>query len=200
MRNKIIEILEKHQINGFSFKGGTDKATDHSYDIFYGENLKDYLDKEILLLEIGVQYGGSSLLWHDLLPMSKLVLVDIEDQVHTNIWDLMNKDRYNFHVSDAYNNEFVSTLKSKYPDGFDIIIEDGPHTVDSQIFTIQNYIPLLKEGGILIIEDIQNTSEGERVVNSIGDIPHKSIELVDLRQNKNRYDDLVVVVKKKKNT
>jgi hypothetical protein len=47
MRNKIIEILEKHQINGFSFKGGTDKATDHSYDIFYGENLKDYLDKEI---------------------------------------------------------------------------------------------------------------------------------------------------------
>jgi len=196
MKNKIVEILEKHQINGFSFRGGTDKATDHSYDGFYEEKLDEYVDKEISLLEIGVQFGGSSLLWHDFIPKSQLVLVDVIDQVHSDIWSLMDKNRYNYHVMDAFNQESVSELKSKYPDGFDIIIEDGPHTLQSQIFTVQNYISLLKEGGILIIEDIQRFDDGKTILDSIGDIPHKSAEFVDLRYIKNRYDDLLIVVKK----
>jgi cephalosporin hydroxylase len=196
MKKKIVEILEKHQINGFSFRGGTDKASDHSYDGFYEEKLDEYVDKEVCILEIGVAYGGSALLWHDFIPKSKLVLVDVIDNVHPDIYNIMNKDRYNFHVMDAFNSENVLELKSKYPDGFDIIIEDGPHTLESQIFAIQNYVPLLKEGGILVIEDIQTENDAQIIVNSIGDIPRKSIEIVDLRQVKLRWDDLLVVVKK----
>ena len=138
MKNKIVEILEKYQINGFSFRGGTDKATDHSYDGFYEEKLNEYVDKEVTVLEIGVQFGGSAILWHDFLSKSKLVLVDIRDQVHSDIWPLMDNNRYDYYVMDAFNLENVYLLKSKYPDGFDIIVEDGPHTLESQIFTIQN--------------------------------------------------------------
>lgn len=198
MKNKIVGILEKYKLNGcFINEGiGTDKATCHSYDGFYDEILKDYLDREISLLEIGVQFGASSLLWHDLIPKSKLVLVDIKDKVHPNIWSSMEKDRYNFHEMDAFNLQSVSELKSKYPDGFDIIIEDGPHTLESQIFAVQNYTPLLKEGGILIMEDIQRFEHGQMIIDLIGDIKHKSIEFVDLRHIKNRYDDLLIVVKK----
>lgn len=196
MKNKIVEILEKHGINGFETAGGTDKATFHSYDGLYEEKLSQYIDKEVSLLEIGVQYGGSSLLWHDLIPMSKLVLVDIQDQVHPNIWSLMNKDRYDYHLMDAFNHQSVEIIKTKYPEGFDIIIEDGPHTLESQIFTIQNYVPLLKEGGVLIIEDIQRFEDGKILIDSIGDLEHKSIEFIDLRHIKNRYDDLLIVVKK----
>lgn len=196
MKNKIIEILEKHGINGFTFRGGTDKATEHSYDAFYEEKFTEYFDKKVLLLEIGVQYGGSSLLWHDLMPMSKLVLVDVRDQVHSDIWKLMNKDRYKYYVMDAFVKQNVEELKKQYPEGFDIIIEDGPHTLQSQIFTIQNYVPLLKKDGILIIEDIQKFEDGKTLVDSIGNLEHKSIEFVDLRHIKNRYDDLLIVVKK----
>lgn len=196
MKNKIVEILEKHGINGFETAGGTDKATWHSYDGLYEEKLSQYIDKEVSLLEIGVQYGGSALLWHDFLPLSKLVFIDVRDQVHPNIWTNMDKNRYDYHIMDAFNEQSVNQLKLQYPEGFDIIIEDGPHTLESQIFTIKNYVPLLKEGGILIIEDIQNFEYGKTLIDSIGDLEHKSIEFVDLRHIKNRYDDLLIVVKK----
>jgi phosphoribosylpyrophosphate synthetase len=69
----------------------------------------------------------------------------------------MNKDRYDYHIMDAFNKKSVSELETKHPDGFDIIIEDGPHTLESQIFAVQNYTQLLKDGGILIIEDVITT-------------------------------------------
>ncbi|MFN9897259.1 MAG: hypothetical protein ACK55Z_00415, partial [bacterium] len=76
------------------------------------------------------------------------------------------------------------------------IVEDGPHSLDSQIYTLQNYLPLLKENGILIIEDIQDGNYVKILMESIKNIEHKSIELVDLRHIKRRYDDLLIVVKK----
>jgi hypothetical protein len=196
MKNKIKDILEKYNINGFNHPGGTDKATDHSYDIFYEEILNSYSDKEINILEIGVQYGGSSLMWHEYFPMSKIIMLDIQDQVHPHIWSNMNKDRYDYHIMDAFNKTSVSYLKTKYPDGFDIIIEDGPHTLQSQIFAVQNYVELLKDGGILIIEDVQNFDHIKIIMDSIGETFHTSMEFVDLRHVKNRYDDLLIVIKK----
>jgi hypothetical protein len=122
-------------------------------------------------------------------------LVDIIDQVDSKIWDSMDENRYNYHIMDAYDQKNFSIIESMYSDGFDIIIDDGPHTVESQIYTIKNYTKLLKNGGILIIEDIQNYGDVDIIINSIGNIPHKSCELVDLRGVKGRYDDLLIVVK-----
>ena len=194
--NNIIEILEKHNINGFNKLGGTDKATDHSYDIFYSEHFEEYKDKSGTILEIGVQYGGSSLLWYDFLPKFKVVMTDIRNQVHPTIWEKMNNDRYEYINMDAFNLNSVQLLNEKYPEGFDIIIEDGPHTLESQIFAIKEYPKLLKPGGILVIEDIQNYDYCDIIINQINGNLYKSVEVVDLRSNKNRYDDIIIIVKK----
>lgn len=194
--NLIVNILEKYDINGFNKPGGTDKATFHSYDVFYCDVLKDYMDKEITLMEIGVQYGGSALLWNDLFPKSKMVFLDNENIVHHKIWSLMDKSRYEFIVKDAFCNETIQTLKKQYKDGFDVIIEDGPHTLETQKFAIKYYSELLKLGGILIIEDIQKYEYCEIIINEINKANFNSVEIVDLRKNKGRYDDLLIVVKK----
>ena len=107
MKNEIVQILENRGINGFRFPGGTDKASDHSYDTYYCETLKPYQDKEIKLLEIGVQFGGSALLWYDFLPKSNLILVDIRNNVNQKIFESMSSDRYSFHEMDAFNKESV---------------------------------------------------------------------------------------------
>lgn len=193
--NEILEILKNKNINGFEHPGGTDKATDHSYDEFYYNEFLKYKNKNILLLEIGVQYGGSALLWHDFLPRSNLVLLDQINQIDQNVLNNLKDIRYEFYSMDAFCEDSVGKLKNLYK-GFDIIIDDGPHSLDSQIFTIKNYLPLLKQGGTLVIEDIQNYDYVEKIMKSVGDLPHKSCELVDLRHVKNRYDDLLIVVKK----
>jgi cephalosporin hydroxylase len=192
----ILDILIRNNINGFGTNGGTDKATDHSYNIIYDEIFSEYREKEISVLEIGVQWGGSALLWHEFFPKAKLVLVDIQDQVHPSIWDKMDIKRYDYHICDAFTNETVETFKVQYPEGFDIIIEDGPHTLESQIFTIQNYVPILNNGGVLIIEDVQRFEDTESILKSIGDLEHISCNLIDIRHVKGRYDDLMIVVKK----
>lgn len=194
-KNEILKVINERNINGFQFPGGTDKANDHSYHIFYDTHFEKYKDKSGLILEIGVQYGGSSLLWHDYLPNFKVVMTDIINQVHPTIWERMKKERYEYINMDSFKIESVELLKSKYPEGFDIIVEDGPHTLDTQIFAIKEYSKLLKEGGILVIEDIQKF-EYTDILLSIKDVDYKSIELIDLRNVKGRYDDLLIVLKK----
>lgn len=193
---KMSEILSQQNDSGFSIGNITDKASEHSYDILYDDILSNYRNKEISLLEIGIWHGGSALLWQEYFPKGKLVFLDIESRVSENTWKSINKNRFDFHLMDAFTNEGFENVKALYPNGFDIIIDDAPHTLESQIFTIQNYTKLLKKGGILVIEDIQHFDNASVILQSIGDIPHKSCEVIDLRPIKNRYDDVVIVVKK----
>lgn len=195
-KNEILKIIDGHNINGFNVNGGTDKAWGHSYDIFYSEHFEKYRKNSGTILEIGVQYGGSSLLWHDFLPNYKIVMVDIHNQVHSSIWEKMNSDRYEYINMDAFNLKSIELLSEKYQEGFDIIVEDGPHTLETQIFTLKEYSKLLKPGGILVIEDIQKIEYVENLLSTNIDCDYNSLELIDLRQIKNRYDDLLIVLKK----
>jgi len=192
---EIINILKSYDLHGFEKIGGTDKGTIHSYTGAYEELLSPYRDSEVTLLEVGVQYGGSSLLWHDFLPKSKLVLVDVADQVGNNIFKNMNSERYTFHIADAYSDETVDNV-TKNISGFDIMIDDGPHSLQSQILFINKYLPHLNDGGILIIEDIQNFSDVE-ILKTITPNEYKNnIEIIDLRHIKGRYDDVLFIIRK----
>jgi cephalosporin hydroxylase len=193
---KMSEILSQKDESGFAIGNITDKASEHSYDILYDSILSKYRNKEICLLEIGIWHGGSALLWQEYFPKGKLVFLDIESRVSADTWKSINKDKFDFHLMDAFTNEGFEKVKELYPNGFDIIIDDAPHTLESQIFTIQNYTKLLRKGGILVIEDIQHFDNASEIMQLIGDIPHKSCEVIDLRPIKNRYDDIVIVVKK----
>ena len=48
---------------------------------------------------------------------------------------------------------------------FDLLIDDEPHTLRSQVKFIELYSPLLSENGILIIEDVQNIKHLENLKN-----------------------------------
>jgi predicted O-methyltransferase YrrM len=190
--NELIEILNKHQINGFQYEGGTDKATDHSYDTFYCKEFERFKNTKGTLLEIGSFNGGSGLLWHEYLPFIKIVMTDIQDNIPKNIKDKLNRSE--FILMDGYQKESIKALKNKYPEGFDIIIEDGPHNLETQMFALKEYSKLLKKGGVLIIEDIQNESDLNELLTV--KLRGKTVEAVDLRHIKNRYDDLMIVVRK----
>jgi beta-1,4-mannosyl-glycoprotein beta-1,4-N-acetylglucosaminyltransferase len=193
-KKNLRSILNNNQIKGFDKNGGTDKDTEHSYIETYEKVLSPYLDKKPSILEIGVQFGGSSLLWHDYFDDSKLVMLDIKDVRGSNIVDKMDKNRYKFHILDAYKKESFDKVKEETPDGFDIIMDDGPHTLESQIFFLRNYTKLLKDDGVMIIEDIQSINYANILEELIPD-GYKG-EIVDLRGIKNRYDDIMLIVRK----
>jgi cephalosporin hydroxylase len=193
------EIIAKYDINGHEKDGGTDKDTYHSYIELYERLLAPFVDKAITLVEIGIQYGGSMLLWQDYLPKAQFVFVDNVNSIHPKILDHLDRDRTSILFQDAYNDigaEDVDYLAKSGPSGgIDFIIDDGPHTLQSQRDFLRLYLPLLNSGGVALIEDVQDTywfADLEEEVLRLG--KGYITECIDIRHIKGRYDDLVFVV------
>ena len=77
-----------------------------------------------------------------------------------------------------------------------MVLDDGPHTLDSMKTFIKLYSQLLTNDGILIIEDVQSYDWLELLTNETPDHLKQYIKTYDLRKNKNRYDDIVFTIDK----
>lgn len=181
----------------------TDKNTSHSYLETYERLFHPKKENSMNILEIGIgepksnkDNGGSINLWYRYFLNSHIYALDIItiDQVNEEI---KNKDRIHLYTGiDAYDPLFIKKEFIEKNVTFDIIIDDGPHTLTSMIDFIKLYLPLLRKNGILIIEDIQSMEWIPNLTEIVPSNLHKNIEIVDLRGIKNRWDDVLFIVTK----
>jgi hypothetical protein len=171
----------------------TDKNSVHSYFSTYQSLFENKFDKNNNILEVGIYNGGSIKLWNDLFPNSSIYGIDINDNINNDIKLNNNSNIHLFYNNDAYNPEFVSSNLSHIK--FDILIDDGPHTLESMKSFINLYSPLMNDDAVLIIEDIQDINWIEILKKEVPDELKENIEIYDLRDNKNRYDDILFVIK-----
>lgn len=186
---KLIDILSQTKdLNNPNHLIGTDKNTIHSYiDYFYESEFIKYKDKSINLLEIGMSSGGSLFLWRQYFANAKIYGLDIMDVLRPQYKNLKNTE---YIINNAYDINIMNSLPN-----FDIIIDDGPHSLDSQLFTLINYSKKLNSNGILIIEDIDNQNNLDILVHNIPQEYKDKFQLFDLRSIKNRYDDIILVLR-----
>ena len=171
----------------------TDKNTIHSYLPLYDELLcrKKFTCRN--MLELGICYGGSIELWDKYFPNANITGLDIlaDNKLPQSAF---NENKVKLISGDAYSPFlFTSLFRGKK---FDFIIDDGPHTLESQIKFLTMYSMLLEEDGILIIEDVQNIHYLEILKENTHPNLKPYIKTFDLRSNKNRYDDIVFVIDK----
>lgn len=184
---KMVKLLDHLNINGFEYPGGTDKATIHNYTGIYAYLLEQYQDIDCNLLEIGVQYGGSALLWHEYLPKCWIDLVDLKDQVNDVIWDQLDEDRFDFYETNAYSATALRTLGNKK---YHVIIDDGSHHRNDLKFVAQNYYQMLEPGGVMILEDIPDEGLLEELTNLFSPKEQEGVRVFDVRES-GRFDDLI---------
>jgi glutaredoxin-related protein len=79
---------------------------------------------------------------------------------------------------------------------FDFMLDDGPHTLESMKQFIRLYSQLMTDDGILIIEDVQSSDWINVLINEVPENLKQFIKVYDLRENKNRYDDIVFTIDK----
>ena len=187
-------ILNAQNINGFEHPGGTDKQVLHSYGPVYEQLLSPLKKANVTVLEVGVQLGGSLLLWHDFLPNSVVIGIDTQDIIDPSIMPRMDPLRCAVLFMDAYDNGTISKVQQLAPNGIDVAIDDGPHSLASQQRFLELYLPLLNNGGMAIIEDVQDYSWFDSLTPLVGE--EFTYEIVDLREVKGRYDDLMFIVHK----
>ncbi len=173
----------------------SDKGTVHAYLNFYDHlfQKKKKQKRKTHLLEIGVKEGGSLAMWHYYFGKDSIIHgVDFKEARKLKNYS----ENIKVFVGDAYTKEMVSRLTEKY----DIIIDDGSHLAKDMVFVIENYLPLLKNDGILVIEDIKFNKylheHFKAVYRSISNEMKPYFYIVDRRLVKNRHDDMMLIINK----
>jgi len=185
----------------FSKNGNTDKNTTHSYLPLYEELLKSKKDTATNVLEIGIgdfeeKNGGSIKLWRDYFTNATIYGLDIlpKERVYD---ELLNDNRVILHTSvDAYNDDFFTANFLNKNLKFDFMLDDGPHTLESMLQFIKLYSQVMKDDGLLIIEDVQSMDWIDILRNEVPQHLKHFVKVYDLRDIKNRYDDIVFTIDK----
>ena len=120
---------------------------DTYFDI-YEFIFNSYRGKPITFIEVGVFNGGSLHMWREYFgDQARIIGVDF------NPIDLeLEKDGFEIYIGNQESSEFWLDLKSKVGEA-DIILDDGGHKNGQQISTLYNGVELIKDGGVIVVED-----------------------------------------------
>lgn len=180
----------------------TDKNNGHNYLGLYDALLCNKKLSAKNILEIGIgHHAGSVKLWYDYFVNSNIKAIDIMgiEGFENNLEHLKEYDRIKLMTSvDAYNGDFfvLNILNSDVK--YDLIVDDGPHTLESMVKFLNMYRHVLSDDGIMIIEDIQSWDWIPILVQQIPENMKKYVDVYDLRGISDRYDDLILVINKSK--
>ena len=170
----------------------TDKNTVHSYiDQIYSELFYEIQESAKNILEIGIDHGGSILLWKDYFSNATIYGIDI----HNKNDIFKEKDRLKILHKDAYDEKFIKSIPEN---NFDLIIDDGPHTLKSMTSFLDGYQSKLNKNGIIVIEDVQEISWVDTLIEHVHPDLIDNIYVHDLRDIKNRADDILFIIDKRK--
>ena len=146
----------------------------HYFDI-YQRTLAPYVGKPVRVLEIGVFHGGGLDQLRALLgAQAILVGADVDPAARSAC-----AGRFDVAVGDQSDPEFLDQVVSEYGP-FDVVIDDGGHSMRQQIAAIEHLFPTLNDGGVYIVEDT-HTSYWE---------PYKDADITFMDWAKQRLDDI----------
>ncbi len=118
------------------------------YFPIYARHLARYRDRPVKVLEVGVYRGGGLQMWQKYLGESaSLVGLDVDEAAVRSV-----QGRFPVVLGDQEDPEVLRKLNDDCGP-FDVIIDDGGHTMAQQIATIETLFPLLNDGGTFIVED-----------------------------------------------
>jgi len=173
---------------GLKYK--TDKGTKHNYlPVYFSLFSKPKEVKKVL--EIGTAEGASIKMWHDFFPNAKIYGADIDEKrVEILNYLALTKSRIQGIQCDQSKAEDLLDLINLTHKDLDLVVDDGSHDRDHQIFTCQTLIPLLQKGCIYVIEDVEDGN----IYAKLG-ITLKNITDMKMLKLSKRYDDRLIIIK-----
>jgi predicted O-methyltransferase YrrM len=105
---------------------------------------------------------------------------------------------------DVTNEEYMNETLKEIDTTFDIILDDSDHSIESQRKVVRSFLPFLKAGGLLIIEDVNRSESAEKYEEYFGEELLNNFESIYYikAEHKNRFsgdynnDSLLIFIKK----
>lgn len=141
---------------------GSDKSSAHNYHYLYGEILRENNSiKKILEIGIGTNNrdvvssmgrkgkpGASLRSFRDACDKAEVIGLDFDKRI------LFSEERIQCFYVDQTNLDSFNQLSNKIGDNFDLMIDDGLHAPNANLYSLKFFLNKLKIGGYAVIEDI----------------------------------------------
>jgi hypothetical protein len=120
-----------------------------SYFHVYDEVFSKYRGRPITFVEIGVLNGGSLFMWRDYFgPQARIIGIDFNPAAKK--WA---GEGFEIHIGNQADPNFWSEFFQSVG-MVDVVLDDGGHTNEQQIVTTLATIPHIRDGGVLMVEDV----------------------------------------------
>jgi len=149
----------------------------HYFNIYH-QYLQKFVGQEVSIVEVGVYSGGSMPMWREYFG-DDCQVHGIDIQPDCKVYE---NDHTTIHIGDQADRQFWRRFRQSVPQ-VDILIDDGGHTPEQQMVTLEEMLPHLRPGGIFICEDIHGLgNEFTSFVSSLNDSLHAQNRTAD-KQN-----------------
>ncbi len=132
-----------------SFLKSPHYITKHStYFDAYDDLLSKYRGQKITFVEIGILSGGSLYMWRDFFgPQARIIGVDLNPAAKK--WE---SEGFEIYIGSQSDPDFWKNFVEEVGP-MDVVLDDGGHTYEQQITTVECLIDHITDGGKLIVED-----------------------------------------------
>lgn len=112
------------------------------------------------IIEFGIWDGGSTALWFEYFKPQKLVAIDIMPKNDSDYFRRYLKSRgiseniktyWNIDQTDS--KKIIPIIEEEFDEPIDLVIDDASHAYEATKITFEMIFPLLRPGGLYIIED-----------------------------------------------
>lgn len=157
----------------------SDKDTSHNYLPVYQEEF-DQIDN-IKILELGICYGGSLILWNGFFTNSEIHGIDNAKYTDAPIPGILHFGNY-------------EDLHPKFEDNyFDYIVNDSMHYAKEQIEAFNLYYSKVKSGGKFFMEDIPDMDNVAEIVKTL---EGHTFKVYNMNLSSDSQDSIILVVYK----
>jgi hypothetical protein len=159
-----IENADTDALRALFQKYGSDKSTGHNYHLLYSWLLSAKRQDAWTMLEVGLgtnnidvpsnmglegKPGASLRSFRDWAPHARIFGADVDKRI------LFREERIETFFVDQTQRSTLQELAARFaPASFDLIIDDGLHNSEANLNTLLFALPLIKDDGALVIEDI----------------------------------------------
>jgi hypothetical protein len=154
-------VLSKSMVDWFweHKKGPGIYKLDHYFDV-YARSFAGLLQRRrdatnIKVMEIGVQSGGSVLLWEHVWGIERLEYHGVDINRHTARFARFS-NKTTIHIGSQADVAFLKSVGDKYGP-FDVIIDDGSHQPVHNKICVETMWEYLVEDGVMLVEDTHAT-------------------------------------------
>jgi hypothetical protein len=119
------------------------------YFPIYETHFSRFVDRPVVLLEIGVDFGGSLQMWKRFLgPHAQIVGLDIQPKA------AFDEDQIAVRIGDQSDPEVLQALLDEFGPP-DIVVDDGSHVMAHVHGTFAYLYPRMSGDGVYLVEDMQ---------------------------------------------